>query len=486
MHAFRYKGNAHGWASLGLGPWMQGSLMFILYGDPNSPDSSLTTSVRAARGHYPPEELSQVPAAPFVPEVDIMKSKFEVYNGGFDHADMGKPSHVAVSEFVVRGYDNWHGVNVTANADNQPFIWSSNFKQDFGGDFSTTRHIDMHMFGLGFGFLFVDLKNAFVPSPFFGEIRDTESHYGINEIADPDPPTDEELATGKAYIQRLGGAASAPASTPAADTNQPTETLKPEEHDRPAAQDEEIDESKPHSHNDPNHPEEPFAIRNILWHIHGALMLLAFLFLYPLGTYFIRSNRPTSFQYHWTLQALGTVAVLVSGGIGYYNSHGISITHQFVGLGLCGGLILQAVLGWRHHVFFVKENFRRKNWLSPAHIWLGRIIFPVGFVNIFTGLVLRGYGWFTIFLVLVVMVVEVVLLVWFIRGSHLRNRRMDAGASRKPVDDPALAAAEEEYFQLAGDDDEFSDSDGEAEAANRGKADARREESKRLAALDKV
>jgi hypothetical protein len=485
MEAFRYKGNAKGWASLGLGPWMTGSLMFILYGDPTSPDSHLTTSVRAARGHFPPTALSAMDSPPpFVPDVEIMKSVFEEYNGGFDHSDMGKPSHVAISEFVVRGYDKWHGVNITADSPSQPFIWSSNFKQDFQGDFSETRAIDMHMFGLGFGFLFIDLKNAFVPSPFFGEIRDTEGHYGINEIDNPDPPTDEELASGEAYISRLGGGATNIPGTSAADSSA-TGTLESEGKDHPASGTSEDEHN--HDEGAPVYASQPFNVRNFLWHIHGVLMIVAFLFLFPLGTYFIRSGRTTAFNYHWTLQALGFVSVAVSAIIGYINSHSISITHQFVGIAIVVALGLQVVLGWRHHVFFVKTEMRRKNWLSPAHMWLGRIVFPVGFVNIFTGMQLRGYGWFTIFLVLVVMVVEVVILVWFIRGANIRNARLDVKGGKAVGGDPALAAAEEEYFQLAGEDDEFSDTDGEAEgAAKKDKDVERREQNKRLAALDKV
>lgn len=483
MEAFRYNGDAKGWAALGLGPWMTGALMFIMYGDPTAPGAPLTLTVRTAEGHRPPLPLTEV-KPPFIPQVDITYAKFDEYSGGFDHADMGKPSHVALADFVVRDYDRWGAVAISNTSTKQPFIWSSNFKQDFEGDYSEGRHIDMHMFGLGFGFLFVDLQNAAVPSPFYGEIRDTESHYGINEIGDPEPPTDEELADGEAAIARLTGqsSGSATSSPPQSDSHP---ALEPEHKDSPTSGSAAtVDESQPHDHTN-----EGWSRRTILWHIHGLLMILAFLVLYPLGTYLLRSGRPTAFNFHWTVQALGSIAVALGAIIGYFNSHGISITHQFFGIAIVLALTCQLLLGWRHHVFFVAH--KKKNFLSPAHIWLGRVALPAGFINIITGLKLRQYGWFTILLVVIVMVIELVGLFWYIRGAQMRNARIDAGAGTKGLRAvPANSdAAEEEYFQLAGEDDEFSDSDAEgaaAEGGNSKKAEQKREQGRRLAQLDKV
>jgi hypothetical protein len=479
MQAYRYNGDAKGWAALGLGPWMKGSLMFILYGDPTAPGSPLTFTVRTAEGHKPPLPLSEM-QPPFIPQVDVTYAKFDEYVGGFNHADMGKPSHMAVADFIVRGYDRWGAVDISNTSTKQPFIWSSNFKQDFQGDFSQDRHIDMHLFGLGFGFLFIDLQNAQVPAPFYGEIRDTESHFGINEIGDPFPPTDEELADGLSAIARLTGQA-LPPNPPAGAEAKP---LDPEQKDQPQSGD-----VPPETNPEVEQPVRSggdWSLRNIMWHLHGLLMILAFVLLYPLGTYLLRSGRPTAFNFHWTVQALGSIAVAIGAVIGYFNSHGISIWHQFFGIAIVLSLGAQVLLGWRHHMHFVTT--KTKNWLSPAHIWLGRVALPAGFINIVSGLKLREYGWFTILLVVAVMVLELAGLFWYIRGARVRNARIDAGAGaagRKAVIDEA--AAEEEYFQLAGDDDEADGfSDDEEEMAGGQARSKRREESERLARLDKV
>lgn len=494
MQAYRYEGDHKGWAALGLGNSMTGALMFILYGDPKAPGSPVTMSVRTANGHYPPSTLQEV-NPPVIPDVDITYAKFDEYSGPFTHPDLGKPSHVAVCDFVVRGYDRWHAVEVSNSSMRQPFIWSSNFKQDFEGDYSLERHIDMHLFGLGFGWLYIDLKNAAVNTPFYGEIRETEGHKGVNEIADPDPPTQEELDNGAAYIAKIEASSTAPAEPPAQPETEPAaadENNKPSE---PAGSGSGSGTLNPNPEiEQPVHSHKQFSLRSVMWHLHGLLMILAFLVLYPLGIYLLRSGRPTAFNYHWTIQSLGNVSVLLGGVIGYFNSHGISIMHQYMGFVIVMALAAQSVLGWRHHVFFAQNNFTRKNWTSPAHIWLGRVLGPVAFINIFTGLRLREYGWLTITLVLLVMALEVVALFWYLRGASLRAKRSEAGAGNavklgtSARSGPAEVGteAEEEYFQLGDDDADFSDSDGEVEAAARDRADSRREQAQRLAKLDKV
>lgn len=205
MQAFRYQSSSLGWAALALGPEMKGALMFIIYGDPAAPDARLTMTVRTADGHHPPRPLGEMTAfySGDVPVVDVVTAHFEPYTGAFFHPDLKqKPSHLGVAEFVVRGYQRWTAaaLGVSNTTTKQAMIWSSNFKQDFGGDFSPERNIDMHQFGLGFGFLWADLQNAASSVPFFGQIKDTEGHKGVSETGEPAAPTNAELAQGEAVL----------------------------------------------------------------------------------------------------------------------------------------------------------------------------------------------------------------------------------------------------------------------------------------------
>lgn len=236
MEAFRYKSSAKGWASLGLGPEMKGGLMFIIYGDPAASD--MTFTVRTVDGHHPPRPMAEMTDfySGEVPEVDLVSARFEEYTGEFYHKILQmKPSHLGIAEFIVRGYDRWTAtaIPVTNDTTQQNMIWSSNFKQDFEGDYSVERAIDMHQFGLGFGFLWVDLLHASSPLPFFGPIKDLEDHKGVNEIQEPLPPTDEELQTGEAVIAHqqalVDGGGEKSADTVPTDKESSTETPGPDD-----------------------------------------------------------------------------------------------------------------------------------------------------------------------------------------------------------------------------------------------------------------
>ncbi|KAI1623450.1 hypothetical protein EDD37DRAFT_666200 [Exophiala viscosa] len=480
MWAFRYASSAKGWASLALGPQMKGALMFITYGDPAS--NTLTLTVRTVDGHHPPRPIPEMKDfySGEVPTVDVVSTRFEEYTGQFYQEKLqAKPSHLGVAEFIVRGYDKWTACELGVHNDTtkQSMIWSSNFKQDFGSDFSAERGIDMHQFGLGFGFLWADLKNALSPVAFFGPINDMESHKGVNEIGDPLVPTTEELDAGENLISQhkdaLGGGSTSDSDKSTSDS------------------DKEVSDGTDKSGADNGSKvEEPvktvkqFNIRSLMWHIHGFLMTLSFLVLYPLGVYFLRSPRATAFNLHWTINSLSSVSVSVGALIGFVNSRSISIWHQYLGILIICALAVQTVLGWRHHVIYISPHGGRRTWMGAVHVWLGRVVLPMAMLNVASGLLLRQYGWLTVSLTVALAAVELIVLTLVV--GRARTRR--PAATQKAV--PIGADEAEEYFQLAGDDDdEFSDSDAEGAAGDgeRVNKNAEREEqAKRLAKLDKV
>lgn len=146
-----------------------------------------------------------------------------------------------------------------------------------------------------------------------------------------------------------------------------------------------------------------FFSTNPVLHLHGFLMALAFLLLFPAGVFAMRSGSSRAFTYHWIVQALASAATIGGIAAGLTLQRKINTAHQIVGLSLGSALGLQAYLGWKHHVDFVR--IRRRTWISHAHVWTGRCIMTGGYINMILGLLLRGYahihvGLTTLFIVL--------------------------------------------------------------------------------------
>lgn len=207
---YKYKDSKNGWHAFALGHRMAGALMFIFYGDPTRPTPEMTISVRSADGHHPPRlihdiDIFNTPAAQGrIPEVDIVTQTFKIYDGPYEHPTLNlKPSHVGIAEFIVRGYARWVGTTVSNTSYAQPMLWSSRYDQDFLDDFSVDHNIDMHAFGLGFGFMYVDLVNAETPVPMFGPIDEMTGHLGLMEAGEPKAPTAAELSKGEYTVANI-------------------------------------------------------------------------------------------------------------------------------------------------------------------------------------------------------------------------------------------------------------------------------------------
>lgn len=516
-HWYKYKESKNGWHSFALGKQMAGAMMFIMYGDPTTPSQDMTVSVRSATGHSPPLLIHDIAkfntpkAEGRIPEVEIVTSKFETYNGAFVHPTLFlKPTHVGIAEIIVRGYARWVGTTVSNVSTAQPMLWSSRHDQDFQEDYSIDRSIEMHPFGMGFGFIFADLLNAETPTPMFAPIYELSGLKGLVEIGEPEPPTPEELKEGEAIVSNahlgvgesdLGVATPDGEHNPFNDHSNTTPSTSP-----PDASDnnkETGDSTSPppssstgtttiDDQTKPTWTLKGKTIRDWMWHLHGFLMCLAFFVLYPLAIYLLRSpsqiTAGTSFNHHWTINALATVTFSIGCFVGYLQSRGISVTHQFVGIALVIFVATQMLLGWRHHISFIVN--KRKTIMSRIHVGLGRVIMPLGFVNILSGMKLRQYGWFTMLLVLVLIIIEVVFGAVYLRASHVRRIKMGgaAVAEEMKAQGPGRDDDEEEFFQLAGDDESGSDDgeDRDAEAGASRRREEKRVENERLAKLDRV
>ncbi|KGO69682.1 Cellobiose dehydrogenase, cytochrome [Penicillium italicum] len=182
-----------------------------------------------------------------------------------------------------------------------------------------------------------------------------------------------------------------------------------------------------------------------LVHLHGVLMGLAFLVLFPWGVFMIRSQKSHAFQWHSILQLVASICAICGGVLGTVMTGGkFRSWHQAAGLVLLLALGLQGVLGWTHHVVFVRT--KRQTWISYAHIWTGRAIMVVAWSNIIGGMRQQGFGPIWIALVSGIIVGQIIGLAFWVRA---RNTSKVAAALMTKE-----GAEEYSAFAIAGDEDE--------------------------------
>ncbi|KAI2624453.1 CBD9-like protein [Xylaria nigripes] len=118
--------------------------------------------------------------------------------------------------------------------------------------------------------------------------------------------------------------------------------------------------------------------------VHGALMLCAFLIIYPLGIVAMALGYSNAFWTHVSAQTLGTTCVFIAAILKLMASAGFrkSRIHSYtsaLGLAIVVGLVVQVILGVHHHRIFMKS--REPTNYSKYHKLLGRVISGCGVLN---------------------------------------------------------------------------------------------------------
>ena len=449
---------------------MTGALMLIVYGNPLSAGAGqMTTSIRTAKEHHLPSTNLTWSAnnhPELIPDVRVLKSHYDAplnIVAPEGSANAGKsPSHLAVSHVVCYSCDTWPGALLHPQAQSQPLIWAANPKQVFYEDeYGDNVYLDRHDISRGWGYVYADLSTTASDRPEFPAID--RSAVTVNAGFSAMPVTDWKVKPGDGGSVTAIGSVPSPSSTststanPGAGVEEPARTIRGK------------------------------SLRDWMWHLHGLLMTLAFLVLLPAGIVFIRSGHPRAFNFHWTTQGFGIVSAGLGSAIGIMQSRKISLAHQFLGIAVVWSLVVQAGLGWKHNRDHVRGGGKgaRSQLVTRAHVWLGRSVLGAGYLNIVLGLILRGYGTFTMLAVGVAVVLEVVFLVWFM--ARLKSMNVASGHQARDAPVPTGESAEE-YFQLVGDEDEEDEMSDDGANAKEGESLRRdkTERAKRLAKLDAV
>lgn len=180
--------------------------------------------------------------------------------------------------------------------------------------------------------------------------------------------------------------------------------------------------------------------------LHGALTIIAFVGLMPIGLLILRIMN--SVKWHALNQSLSAAVALIGVFVGIYcgtlynRSRSFNSAHQLFGLVITVGMVAQFILGFVHHRIYKKTLAPTK--LAPFHIWLGRLVIPAGVVNIFLGFPLAQnskYNWALLGFVLAIIIIISLVLVWkwkqIKRQRKMRlavegNLNSDSGSEMRP------------------------------------------------------
>ncbi|KAK3315601.1 hypothetical protein B0H66DRAFT_347492 [Apodospora peruviana] len=216
-------------------------------------------------------------------------------------------------------------------------------------------------------------------------------------------------------------------------------------------------------------------------HIHGVLMWTAYLILFPLGVVLMRtpSRKGNPFKRHWIIQLIATACAWTGALVGMSHTRWSlpHTPHTILGSTIALALAVQGVLGWRHHMDFLK--IRKRTWISYTHIWLGRFVVVGGWTNVLIGMSHHQHhlaGVSTTVIAGVLIGVEAVGICVYLWLAQRRAAASKGGLGKEGDEAEAHALtggtrSGDEYFVLGMSDEEGDDDeeDGELGKTRRGR-----------------
>ncbi|KAL2066753.1 hypothetical protein VTL71DRAFT_2825 [Oculimacula yallundae] len=293
--AARFEGR-NGWTAIGIGKEMKGALMVVMY--PGDQDGDITTSIRSAPGHFPPQVIMTSEA----PNIHVTRTWVD-------------PNGVHNAQLICYDCEKWTKSKLDVDSHKQSWIWSSNFMQNTRSD-DPEMMLNMHT---DRGIVTLNMEASYEKHP---------EEAVVAQVAEPRITMNE--ATKKKH-----------------------------------------------------HKHETFGLVSI----HGFLLTVSFMSLSG-GILAIRSGLTDSFKMHWVVQSAAGGGIVLGCLMGIWLSiaHGghFSTFHQIIGLAILPGMIAQGLLGYWHHINYVKLG--RRTAISDYHVWVGRGVLALGNINVGLGL----------------------------------------------------------------------------------------------------
>ncbi|KAK1570184.1 uncharacterized protein LY79DRAFT_479275, partial [Colletotrichum navitas] len=397
-----------GWNAIGSGPTMAGALMFIVYGDPLSGrDPTVSVRTVTSNSHQSPRPVKAVDTG--LANVRLMQSEW-LRTKGADEADV----FVASVAAVCYGCSRWPGSPIDVSDTSHPWIWAWNDRQHMSrADYAVDAGMEVHNFGAGgWGLFYIDMQRSTGHSASSPQIQPGVAAIGASTFP-------RETST---FLSNAENASSGITSLLVALGR--------------------------------------FGLGLGLGHLHAFFMTTAFLFLFPMGVAAIALGSSSSFRYHWVLQTLASSLAVIGAIVGVIISHRQPFwtSHQVAGIVILLLILMQAVLGLRHHFVFLR--IRQRSWVSHAHIWSGRFILVSGLGNIVSGMAMAGHATGAgIWLVLVFMLLGAASLALWICIARRRSRMASPGFPENATGAAAWRLVDASNFGLCDDSDGESPED---------------------------
>jgi len=116
--------------------------------------------------------------------------------------------------------------------------------------------------------------------------------------------------------------------------------------------------------------------------IHGTIMSVAFVILFPIGAIIVRIAPSQKVNIHMTVQLVGYILAIVGLAYGVMLAQTLKLFmeyHPIIGMVVVGGLFFQPIVGLIHHWLFKSKG--KRTFLAPLHVYWGRVLVILGIIN---------------------------------------------------------------------------------------------------------
>jgi hypothetical protein len=148
LNITRYSKASLGWSVLGLGDVMDGGLMFVVYGNPDSTGQPVV-SVRTSTGHSPPKVATSADKN----GVDV-----RVISAEWARLHAFPDSAMAMISLICYSCTSWPGSRALMTSNPQPWMWAFNYQQEMS-TFELNANLNMHGEG-GWGHFDINMPHT--------------------------------------------------------------------------------------------------------------------------------------------------------------------------------------------------------------------------------------------------------------------------------------------------------------------------------------